>query len=77
MKAAILAGLLMTGIAYAQAGGDAAERAQINAIVQWTDAHDAEGMALLERAVNMNSGTGNHAGVRAVGALFQIGRAHV
>lgn len=71
MKAVILAGLLMTGMAYAQSGSDSAERSQINTIVQWTDAHDAEGIALLERAVNMNSGTGNHAGVQAVGALFR------
>ena len=34
------------------------------------DAHNAEALALLERAVNINSGTQNFAGVRAVGKLF-------
>jgi len=35
------------------------------------DAHVAEGLALLERVVNINSGTQNHAGVRQVGAIFR------
>ena len=40
------------------------------AIVTYVDAHNAEALLLLERAVNINSGTGNHAGVREVGKLF-------
>ena len=40
------------------------------ALVAYVDAHDAEALALLERAVNINSGTQNFAGVRAVGKLF-------
>ena len=40
------------------------------AIVAHVDAHNAEALALLERAVNINSGTQNHAGVREVGKVF-------
>ena len=40
------------------------------AVVTYVDAHNAEALLLLERAVNINSGTGNHAGVREVGKLF-------
>jgi glutamate carboxypeptidase len=42
------------------------------AIVMHVDAHIAEGLALLERAVNINSGTQNFAGVREVGRLFAV-----
>ena len=42
-----------------------------HALAQFIDAHNAEGVALLEKAVNINSGTMNHAGVRAVGQLFR------
>ncbi|WP_374359359.1 M20/M25/M40 family metallo-hydrolase [Pseudoduganella danionis] len=40
-------------------------------IVADVKAHNEQGLQLLERAVNINSGTMNHAGVRAVGALFR------
>jgi glutamate carboxypeptidase len=40
------------------------------AIVAYIDAHNAEALALLERVVNINSGTQNVAGVREVGAVF-------
>ena len=40
------------------------------AIVSYIDAHNAEALALLERVVNINSGTHNVAGVKAVGAIF-------
>jgi glutamate carboxypeptidase len=40
------------------------------ALVAFVDAHNAEGAALLERVVNINSGTQNHAGVREVGKVF-------
>jgi glutamate carboxypeptidase len=40
------------------------------AIVRHVDASQAEALALLERAVNINSGTQNFAGVRDVGKLF-------
>src|SRR6187549_1801550 len=41
------------------------------AIVKAVDARNAEGLALLERVVNINSGTQNHAGVREVGQIFR------
>jgi glutamate carboxypeptidase len=41
------------------------------AIAAWIDAHNDAALALLERAVNINSGTDNLAGVRQVGALFR------
>ncbi|MEI6245632.1 MAG: M20/M25/M40 family metallo-hydrolase [Acidobacteriota bacterium] len=41
------------------------------AIAKFLDDHQAEGVSLLEKAVNINSGTMNHAGVRAVGQLFK------
>jgi glutamate carboxypeptidase len=43
---------------------------QERAIVQHVETHSAEGVALLERAVNINSGTLNFTGVREVGRLF-------
>jgi glutamate carboxypeptidase len=41
------------------------------AITKYIDAHQDEAIALLERAVNINSGTQNLEGVRQVGALFR------
>jgi glutamate carboxypeptidase len=41
-------------------------------IAAWVDAHAEEAVALLERTVNINSGTMNHEGVRAVGRLFEV-----
>src|SRR5450759_2736455 len=40
------------------------------AIARGVDAHNAEALALLERVVNINSGTMNLVGVRAVGDIF-------
>ncbi|HEY6219597.1 MAG TPA: M20/M25/M40 family metallo-hydrolase, partial [Gemmatimonadaceae bacterium] len=40
------------------------------AIARAVDSHNAEALALLERVVNINSGTMNLAGVRAVGDIF-------
>src|SRR3982074_551686 len=45
----------------------APERATVSAV----DGGGAEALALLEKAVNINSGTHNFAGVRAVGDLFR------
>ncbi|MGE5245167.1 MAG: M20/M25/M40 family metallo-hydrolase [Betaproteobacteria bacterium] len=56
--------LLITGLL---AGAPAGERA-ISAAV---DAHNAEALALLERAVDVNSGTLNLDGVRDVGRIFR------
>jgi glutamate carboxypeptidase len=41
------------------------------AVVTSVDAHNAEGLALLEKVVNINSGTHNLAGVREVGRIFR------
>ncbi len=41
------------------------------ALAAYIDAHNGEALALLERAVNINSGTQNFEGVRQVGRLFQ------
>ena len=41
------------------------------ALAAYVDAHNGEALALLERVVNINSGTHNHAGVREVGAIFR------
>jgi len=40
-------------------------------IVDFVDAHNQEALALLERVVDINSGTQNFAGVRAVGDVFR------
>ncbi len=40
------------------------------AIAEHVDAHNAEALALLERVVNINSGTQNFKGVQAVGQVF-------
>jgi glutamate carboxypeptidase len=42
------------------------------AIVRAVDPHNAEGLALLERLVNINSGTMNFAGVRQVGDALRV-----
>jgi glutamate carboxypeptidase len=42
-----------------------------NALVAFVDAHNAEALTLLERVVNINSGTQNHQGVREVGQVFR------
>jgi glutamate carboxypeptidase len=41
------------------------------AIVAWSEAHSEEAISLLERLVNINSGTLNQAGVKAVGAILR------
>jgi len=40
------------------------------ALADYVDAHNHESLALLERVVNINSGTQNFAGVREVGRIF-------
>jgi glutamate carboxypeptidase len=41
------------------------------ALVAYVDAHNGEALALLERVVNINSGTQNFEGVREVGRVFR------
>jgi glutamate carboxypeptidase len=64
----VVAGLLATAIVAAQA--PASVSGPERAIIDYIDAHNAEAISLLERAVNINSGTQNFAGVRDVGRLF-------
>jgi len=40
-------------------------------LADYIDAHNGDGLALLERVVNINSGTENLGGVRAVGDIFK------
>jgi len=40
-------------------------------IVRYLEAHEEDAISLLERVVNINSGTMNQEGVRAVGAIFR------
>jgi glutamate carboxypeptidase len=58
--------LLLLALAFSQISS-APERAIVSAV----DAGNADALALLEQAVNINSGTQNFAGVRAVGDLFR------
>src|SRR3954453_1570833 len=43
----------------------------VRAITTYVDAHNTEALALLERVVNINSGTLNFNGVREVGRIFR------
>ncbi|HXT70387.1 MAG TPA: M20/M25/M40 family metallo-hydrolase [Vicinamibacterales bacterium] len=62
------AALLLLGASLPAQGTLSAEEKKLAAFV---DANNAEALALLERAVNINSGSMNFAGVREVGALFR------
>jgi glutamate carboxypeptidase len=64
----LLAGALVSapGPSAAQAPSPSVS-AEERAVVRAVDAHNAEALALLERLVNINSGTMNFAGVRQVG----------
>jgi glutamate carboxypeptidase len=64
LVAALVAGLASPS---SQAPLTAAERA----LTAFVDAHNGDALALLERVVNINSGTQNLDGVRQVGALFR------
>jgi glutamate carboxypeptidase len=57
-------------IAGAQSRSDVLDKTERN-IVAAVDARNAEGLALLERLVNINSGTMNFAGVRQVGDVLR------
>ncbi len=61
--------------AHAQAAAPAMTAKQLDAteraIVKAVDPRNAEGIALLERLVNINSGTMNFAGVKEVGGILQ------
>ena len=67
MIAVAIALTLGSGTLMGQASG---LNTQEKALVAFVDAHNAESLSLLERVVNINSGTQNHAGVREVGKIF-------
>jgi len=64
-----VAGLI--GVALSAADPPADLTASEQTVVRFVDAHDAEARALLHRVVDINSGTENVAGVRAVGEVFR------
>lgn len=68
---ALLLGLLLPSAARAQQPAGGALSPEERAIVRSVDTHAAEALALLERVVNINSGTLNLPGVRAVGDVFR------
>ena len=70
-RAAMMVGVVaVVGAELARPEARQQETAQ-QAIAHAVDARNAEALALLERVVNINSGTQNFAGVREVGAIFR------
>ncbi len=61
----------IAALAFALQAQAAALDANEQRMVDWVDAHAEEAIALLEETVNISSGTMNHAGVRAVGAVMR------
>jgi glutamate carboxypeptidase len=68
VRAALAAALAASALVSAQSSSPLAPAERT--IVQYIDAHTSDALALLERAVNVNSGTQNFAGVREVGRIF-------
>ena len=66
--------MLASGLLLATSLGVSAQGLQLSenekVMVAWVDAHQDEAIALLEKTVNIGSGTMNHAGVRAVGDVM-------
>jgi len=65
---ATLVAALIIGLPFVQSS--AAPTPEERALVSFIDAHNAEALALLERVVNINSGTQNLEGVREVARVF-------
>jgi glutamate carboxypeptidase len=68
------AALILTVVASAMSAASPAPpslNAAERAVVKHADAHNGEALALLERVVNINSGTHNLDGVREVGKIFR------
>jgi glutamate carboxypeptidase len=65
---ATLAAALILGFPFIQSSSTPS--AEERALVDFVDAHAREALALLERVVNINSGTQNFEGVREVGRIF-------
>jgi glutamate carboxypeptidase len=66
-----LGATIVLGVLVLQAQSATVLTAQEKALVAYIDAHRADAEALLERAVNINSGSMNLEGVREVGRLFR------
>jgi glutamate carboxypeptidase len=71
IRAASLATILATTLACAHSAPAATLSPAEQRIVSQVLARSGPALALLERSVNINSGTMNHAGVKAVGSLFR------
>lgn len=59
-----------SGVASADGSASLGLTALERRVASWVDEHRAEAVEFLERIVNVNSGTMNHAGVREVGRMF-------
>jgi glutamate carboxypeptidase len=70
-KIPLLAASLVMSMAAAIAVGQRSDADRAAAIAAFVDAHDADAVALLERLVNINSGTRNVEGVRDVGRIVR------
>ena len=68
LAAAVIACSVIAASPMAQMTGLNADE---QALVAFVDTHNAGALTLLERVVNINSGTQNHAGVREVGKVFR------
>ena len=64
MMRALVCCVLLGGVVMAQTSDE-------RTIAKYVDDHQTEAVALLEKAVNINSGTGNLPGVKKVGDLFR------
>ena len=71
---ALIAAALLQMVVIGPAGGQTASEPRLNSVEQkirdYVRAHENDQIAFLEKAVNINSGTFNLAGVRQVGRLF-------
>src|SRR6476620_10776854 len=71
VKVALALSLLATSLMAAPKPAAPALSASERAIARAVDVQNAAGLALLERVVNINSGTHNLEGVREVGGIFR------
>jgi len=68
----IVFGLALMALVASATGARTQTAAAVNPqLASYIDAHNAEALSLLERVVNINSGTQNFDGVRQVGAIFR------
>ena len=70
LAALVLAPVLLGASPAAAGGAEPGLSPEERRIVDWVEAHEGEALALLEEAVETNSGTMSFAGVRRVGDLF-------